>query len=263
MGKMDMTKLKDKIASMSNEVDKLTTMVHDLQVKEKELIHKENYRKRVKVEPDDALEEMSTGLPDILLDDIAMLHNVDVPHTIVPVESISRQESLVSLSPDSFIDEILNTYDNTDTRELEELDFSSVSSSMSSNQATGQSSPLSEGPIVEEQSNKVDPKLMKQVHDSLCLLPTHLQERLVDKLVQAIEKDLLNARLDLQSTNQDTCACKHNKDPEVLPDECVSTSQGQITVDVATMKAFIEHFSTVMKKDEAFHRCIPSVAVHA
>jgi len=261
--KTDMTKIKDKIAAMSNEVDKLTTMVYDLQVQEKELIHKENDRKRVKVESDDSLEEMSTGLPDILLDDIAMLSNTDIPHTIVPVESFSRQESLVSLSPDSFIDEILNTYDNADTKELDDLEFSSVCSSPSSNVAASQSSPPSEGPLAEEQGNKVDPQLMKQVHDSLCLLPTHLQERLVDKLVQAIEKDLLNARLDLQTTNQDTCLYNQTKDSEVLPDECVSSNQGKITVDVATMKAFIEQFSTFTKKEEGFHRCIPSVAVHA
>ena len=31
-----------------------------------------------------------------------------------------------------------------------------------------------------DQTNKVDPKLMKKIQESLCLLPQDLQERLVD-----------------------------------------------------------------------------------
>lgn len=265
--KTDMTKLKDKIFAMSTEVEKLSSMVQDLQVKENDLTHKENDRKRVKVEPD-ADEEMSTGLPDILLDDVAYSNSfsrergMDIPHTIMPVENISRQESLVSLSPDSFIDEILNTYDNA---EVEDLEFSSVSSAPLSNAVTNQSI-MPQDESESDDVNKVDPKLMNAVHDSLCLLPTHLQERLVDRLVQAIETDLVNARLDLQSPNRNACTCNQINDLQVPPtsvDEIASTSQGQITVDVATMKAFIEQFSSVMKKNEEFPRCLPSISVHA
>ena len=59
---------------------------------------------------------------------------------------------------------------------VEDLDFSSDSNN-------GGDGTIKDSPYVFKsinQTNKVDPKLMKKIHKSLCLLPQDLQERLVD-----------------------------------------------------------------------------------
>ena len=63
-----------------------------------------------------------------------------------------------------------------DSALIEDLDFSSDSNDEGN-------SNVKDSPYVFksiDQTNKVDPKLMKKIHESLCLLLQDLQERLVD-----------------------------------------------------------------------------------
>ena len=77
----------------------------------------------------------------------------------------------LSLSEQSIFEGLLN-----DGALVEDLDFSS-------NSNDGGNGNVKDSPYVFkniDQMNKVNPKMMKKIHESLCLLPQDLQERLVD-----------------------------------------------------------------------------------
>ena len=89
-----------------------------------------------------------------------------------PVEERQAPILNLSLSEQSMFEGLLN-----DGALVEDLDFSSDSND-------GGNGNVKDSPYVFEsidQTNKVDPKLMKKIHKSLCLLPQDLQERLVDR----------------------------------------------------------------------------------
>lgn len=263
--KSDMSKLQDKIAALSTEMVNLTTMVECMQVKEKDLSAVKNERKRIKIELD--YEELSTGLPDIPIDDgINFVANPvkdefqDFTFDFKPTSQMEeRQVSDLCLSTteQSFFEGLLN-----DDALVEDID-------MSSDNSEGNANVISSDCDVEytDQVNSVDPKLMKKIHDSLCLLPQDLQERLVDRLVTAIKTDLVKASVDLRSTLHTCSFCAKNdiKIDNNSKDQATAVpSQDQITLDAETLKAFIDQFSSIAKKTCAFTTVIPSnVSVHA
>jgi len=268
--KSDMSKLKDKIAALSTEMVKLTNMVEDMQIKEQDVTVLKSERKRIKVEPD--YEELSVGMPDISIDDeiefvtssskeemqnFTLDFKPDFITSSTPVEERQTPILNLSLSEQSMFEGLLN-----DGALVEDLDFSSVSIDGANGNVKGSTYVLESI----DQTNKVDPKLMKKIHESLRLLPQDLQERLVDRLVTAIKTDLVTASVDLRSTlNNPCCSCGMNdaKTDGVSTNQSFASSQDKITLDVSTLKAFIDQFSSIAKKSECFSRVIPSVSVHA
>jgi len=262
--KMNMSQLQDKIAVMSNEMEKLTSMVHDLKLKERDLSHE---KKRVKVEVSEYdVVDASMDLPDIPLEAIPELcddhshSNAAVdgpPHfkavQIFPPDTIGRQDShgSTTLSDQGFVDEIISAFENGEVDSLEDYatDSNSISHRSDSN--------INDTSEVDEQNgcNKVSPKLMKKIHNSLCLLPPDLQEKLVDRLVQAISIDLVKAaNFDYPSKIEEHYTAESQT-------KTVSTSPEK-SLEAAAMKSFLEQYSSIVKSN-GFSRCLPSVSVHA
>merc|ERR1719253_1615419 len=119
-----------------------------------------------------------------------------------PSEVANRQTSTSSSSTSGFIDELMNVYEN------DEIDTLGVNSDISipaplppiapdipsSNLDVNFMAPCvlpesrtdKENNVLSNRNRSLDPQLKQKLNDTLSLLPTHMQEMLVDKMVSSI-----------------------------------------------------------------------------
>lgn len=165
----EVQELKQRIASMTKNIDDLTSMVKNISVKDEEAPVEQaapgQKRKKIKAESEDAaMLDWNTPVADPFP---ALLSEVPLPDAAPSSEVMSIPTS--SVSDDAFVDELFEVFAN---EEGELLSMSSLEDVPSSN--------------VSSKSNKPDPQLMKRIEDSLSTLPKDMHEMVADRLIDAI-----------------------------------------------------------------------------
>jgi heat shock transcription factor 2 len=165
----EVQELKQRIASMTKNIDDLTSMVKNISVKDEEAPVEQaapgQKRKKIKAESEDsAMLDWSTPVADPFP---ALLSEVPLPDAAPSSEAMSIPAS--SVSDDAFVDELFDVFAN---EEGELLSMSSLEDVSSSN--------------VSSNPNKPDPQLMKRIEESLSTLPKDMHEMVADRLIDAI-----------------------------------------------------------------------------
>jgi hypothetical protein len=194
--KTEVKDLKERIANMSGDIERLTSLVQTMTESQ---FHdytsgSSNHKKR-KVHPYNAstcpaapiVPLHVSSLPDpsrvtdaeLLVDD-AIKSEKYVPGSVAPLAKNERLHSIESLN--SFDQDFLTDLfgDNLD----DELSFleSAIPDQMPSMDTPAVEKPSIEKPVL----SHPDPQLVKKLHDSLALLPPHLQELFVERMVASI-----------------------------------------------------------------------------
>lgn len=215
--KKEMMLLREKVASMSSTLDQLSSLMEKMNVQEKPLSPVAGTKKRkVGIESPTDVANVYTG--DASMDPIDS-ESQDVPSypslsqldeefmfqtgsMFAPSEVANRQTSTSSSSTSGFIDELMNAYEN------DEIDTLGVNSDISipaplppiapdipsSNLDVNFMAPCvlpesrtdKENNVPSNHNRSLDPQLKQKLNDTLSLLPTHMQEMLVDKMVSSI-----------------------------------------------------------------------------
>lgn len=165
----EVQELKQRIASMTKNIDDLTNMVKNISVQDEEAPVEQaapgQKRKKIKAETEDAaMLDWNSSVADPFP---ALLSEVPLPDAAPSSEVMSIPAS--SVTDDAFVDELFEVFAN---EEGELLSMSSVEDVPSSN--------ISSSP------NKPDPQLMKRIEDSLSTLPKDMHEMVADRLIDAI-----------------------------------------------------------------------------
>lgn len=213
--KKEMMQLKEKVANMSSTLDQLSSMVQKINLTETQSPDVGGSKKR-KVDPD---VPMPVGSSFVGTD--ALMNDVDVqadlpsppdfdaelsfnPGSIFPLtQQATRQNTMSTLGSSGFVDDLMQAYDND---EIESLGIESDASftaplppvplHCNSNSDLNFLAPAivpEESPLKTEKEstqgnngNTLDPKLKQRLNETLALLPTQMQEMLVDKMVATI-----------------------------------------------------------------------------
>jgi heat shock transcription factor 2 len=172
--KSEVQELKQRIASMTKNIDALTTMVKDISIKEEKLTSAaENEaaaagqkRKKMKAETDDSL--MLDWNSSMLADPFpALLREAPLPD-VAPSSGVISTRS--SVSDNDFVDELYEAFADEDGELLSMSSFEDVSSSN----------------VSSSNPNAPDSQLMKRIEDSLSTIPKEMHEMVADRLIDAI-----------------------------------------------------------------------------
>lgn len=180
--KTEVQELKQRIASITKNVDELTCLVKNISVSDNEVDHN---NKRKKTEPVKLEQVVMEDLPmpdwnpsssDVLggVDDASGLPFPSLLSAPLPEMVTSRETSISSnVSDEGFVDDLFQAFVDEDVSmgisALDEVEVGSASNS---------SSPSTE--------NTPDPKLMKRIEDSLATLPKDIHEMVANRFIQAI-----------------------------------------------------------------------------
>lgn len=168
--KSEVQELKQRIASMTKNIDDLTSMVKNISVKDEEAPVEQaapgQKRKKIEAEIIDAtMPDWTASMADsfpILLSE-APLPDV-APSSIMPMPASS------DISDDAFVDELYEVFANEEGELLSLTSLENVSSSKSKT----------------PNPNQPDPHLMKRIEDSLSTIPKEMHEMVADRLIDAI-----------------------------------------------------------------------------
>ena len=289
--KNELNTLKNKIAQMSSNIDELTTLVHNVTLKEKNANTNATTTVAVKADPDPAdasasvgkKRKKATGSPmDMVVDQVMSSASVPIntasatvrqldemtfnPATIFPSDSVESAAPIPD-SDEAFVDELFNAFGDDMEIIPDSISCSSVSVSPVQtplkDEMTCASSTASS-----TDSNAPDEKLMHNLSDALTLLPKDIQELLVNRLISTItSSDALKSHLDsLDSTTVE------KKEPTPMPKECAtqcfSMEQNPdvaLPLAAATLTALMTQFSVAMKdkKNPVLNKSLPVIPIHA
>lgn len=245
--KSEVQELKQRIASMTKNIDDLTSLVKNISVKDEEAPVEQAApgQKRKKVKADDTIVPDWTGSLDpfpALLSE-APLPDVASSSEIMPVPSSSA-------SDDAFVDELFEVFANEDGELLSMSSLDDVPSSRS------------ESP----NPNKPDPHLMKRIEDSLSTIPKDMHEMVADRLIDAIANTQPIAK-----SAQDLFSSEHSAENM---DDCRNEKQESnavsLPVAVATLRTILAEYGVSVEchrqcKDQEgrLAKSLPVVPMHA
>ena len=193
--KTEVKELREHIASMSGDIERLTSLVRTMTENQFHDYTSGTNNKKRKILPCNSSTPAAPIVPlhvsslpdpsrvtdaDFLMED-ALKEGKYIPGSLAPLKKNDRFQSIESLNSadQDFLADLFG--DNLD----DDLGFleSAVPDQMSSLDA-----PVVEKPSVEKPISNVDPQLVKKLHDSLALLPPHLQELFVERMVASISR---------------------------------------------------------------------------
>uniref|UniRef100_A0A7S2MPI4 HSF-type DNA-binding domain-containing protein n=1 Tax=Helicotheca tamesis TaxID=374047 RepID=A0A7S2MPI4_9STRA len=288
--KGEVSTLKERIATMSKNIDDLTVLVQNMAVKSEPeepsapAVSDNKKRKKNEVKIEDCA---MAGTMECRVDD-----NIDFrPGTIFPSLPSSRQQSAQSMastdiSDQEFVDDLFTAF--------EEDGIADISDPLNAEMDTScpvapPSAPLQAAnvAVTPPAENSTDPVLMKKLSDALGLLPKDVQEMLVNRLVTAITNtDAMKSQVDAASTlsvassslSSSANMVECGEEIEKVPDETTSSSshippmeampaQHQpiaVPLAAATLGALLAQYGSEMKKmNGVATKSIPVIPVHA
>lgn len=244
--KSEVQELKQRIASMTKNIDDLTSLVKNISVKDEEAPVEQAApgQKRKKIKADDTIMPDWTGSLDPFP---ALLSEAPLPDIAPSSEVISVPSS--GVSDDAFVDELFEVFANEDGELLSMSSLDDVPSSRS------------ESP----NPNKPDPHLMKRIEDSLSTIPKDMHEMVADRLIDAIANTQPIAKsaqgLFSSQKSADMGACRTEK----------QESNGvSLPVAVATLRTILAEYGVSVEchrqcKDQEgrLAKSLPVVPMHA
>jgi hypothetical protein len=265
--KTEIKELRERIAIMSGDMETLTSLVQTMTESQ---FHdytsgSSNHKKR-KVQPYNAsacpaapiVPLHVSSLPDpsrvtdaeLLVDDIVKSEHY-VPGSVAPLAKSDRLrsiESMNSLDQDFLTDLFGNNIDD-------ELSFleSAVPDEMSSLDTPAVEKPSVEKPV----SSNPDPQLVKKLHDSLTLLPPHLQELFVERMVASISRpESFNHQVEavsaLASAAVEEARSRTSNGGSEKPELAVPLA-------AATLGAFLTQYGSAVKNNSSNKDTRPSI----
>jgi heat shock transcription factor 2 len=174
--KSEVQELKQRIASMTKNIDELTSLVKNISVKEEEasapteteMFVPGQKRKKMEAGKDDTpmLDWNTSSLSDPFP---ALLSDTPLPDLAPSSDVMSLPSS--SISDEAFVDDLFQVFANEEEGEL--LSMSSLED-------------VSPSVVASSNPNKPDPQLMKRIEDSLSTIPKEMHEMVADRLIDAI-----------------------------------------------------------------------------
>merc|ERR1712038_1302474 len=287
----ELTTLKDRIAKMTNNIDTLTTLVHNVTLEEKakkeESLHAGSKRKKTEdADPDTSTCDMEVDAvtsADVypLTDNSDMSNITFTPSNIFPSGPLLRSTSETSnISDAAFVDELFNAPDSNDLPDpmacdiVPEVINSSAIKSEDEVHVTPPETPIKSDPDVsscQQDPNAPDPKLMNKLSDALTVLPKDMQELLVNRLIATItSSEALKAHLDSVSEGNDTVVSEtkpqnKNKLPSGPGPAIENNPEVALPLAAATLAALMTQFSAAMKNKScvASSKSLPVIPIHA
>ena len=252
--KSEVQELKQRIASMTKNIDDLTCMVKNISVKDEEaptdLAAPGQKRKKIKAESDDAA-ILDWNAPTLEDQFPALLSEVALPDIAPSSEVLSTPTSLVN--DDAFIDELFDAFANEDEGPLSMSSFEDV--------------PLSN---IKSNSNKPDPQLMKRIEDSLSTIPKDMHKMVADRLIDAIANTQPIAKtVDGLFPNE-----KASDETDNMVDDCNDEGSKDnavsLPVAVATLRTILAEYGVSVEchhkcrdQEERLAKSLPVVPIHA
>jgi len=245
--KSEVQELKQRIASMTKNIDDLTSLVKNISVKDEEAPVEQAApgQKRKKIKADDTIVPDWTGSLDPFP---ALLSEVPLPDVALSSEIMPVPSS--SVSDDAFVDELFEVFANEDGEFLSMSSLGDVPSSRS------------ESP----NPNKPDPHLMKRIEDSLSTIPKDMHEMVADRLIDAIAntQPIAKSAQDLFSSEQSAenmSDCRNEKQ---------ESNAVSLSVAVATLRTILAEYGVSVEchrqcKDQEgrLAKSLPVVPMHA
>ena len=241
--KSEVQELKQRIASMTKNIDDLTSMVKNISVKDEEAPFEQAApgQKRKKIKAEIADTPMHDPFPALLSGEPIL------PDVASSSDVMSAPAS--SVSDDAFVDDLFEVFAN---EEGELLSMSSLEDVPAS------------GSITDTNPNKPDPELMQRIEDSLSTIPKDMHEMVADRLIDAINNtqpiaNCADGILSNDGTNK-------LDDRQELKDNTVS-----LPVAVATLRTILAGYGVSIEcsrqaKDQpsrGFSKSLPVVPMHA
>mmetsp|Transcript_32087 Transcript_32087/g.36482 ORF Transcript_32087/g.36482 Transcript_32087/m.36482 type:complete len:446 (-) Transcript_32087:75-1412(-) len=292
--KNEVTTLKQRIEAMTRNIDELTSMVHQVTLKQEEQENETNcsgiesgvkrkkreYVSEVHIKPDNAISATGVAQPE----DICMDSNPfpPLPTPELPSRNSSTQDS-AKLSDDDFVEQLFTQFgDDDDMAGL--LDEVPIPESPQSSDIRAESTEKKDNipectdrkdntpECTDRRDNTPDPKLMNRLSDALGLLPRAMQEMVVDRLVanivgtESIEKNVnaVSALSYASKPSKDIFDGKTvpNQVP-VSPSFAVRPSPDQQTVPMplaaATLAALLTQYTSVQGQNGVIPKNLPPV----
>jgi DNA uptake protein ComE-like DNA-binding protein len=261
--KTEVTCLKKRIEEMNKNIDDLTSMVQKVtlaqatvptqtQQQQEETVNQNN--KRTKVEAPSAVE--LSPVPDESMSGIVKsstpasmdLDDIPMPPSIPsPIRETERENSTNSeLSDEVFVDQLFTAFGSGDF-EFEDTD--------------------SVAPIEKPKKNQPRPELMNRLSDALALLPSDIQEMIVERLIQAITSPK-EIQENIQAAKKINEIRKVGKMlPSAVPqspkkEESSAEKPVNLNLAAATLAALLQHFGDDQKPTSAAHKAL-LIPVHA
>lgn len=241
--KSEVQELKQRIASMTKNIDDLTSMVQNISVKDEEAPFEQaapgQKRKKIKAEITDT--PMIDPFPALLSGEPIL------PDVASSSEVMSAPAS--SVSDDAFVDDLFDVFASEDGELLSMSSLEDVPAS-STNSDTN--------------PNKPDPELMKRIEDSLSTIPKDMHEMVADRLIDAINNTQPIAKCAGGIISNE--GTKKVDDRQELKDNAVS-----LPVAVATLRTILAGYGVSIEcsrqvKDQpsgGFSKSLPVVPMHA
>merc|ERR1712038_1205223 len=292
----ELTTLKDRIAKMTNNIDTLTTLVHNATLEEKakkeESLHAGSKRKKT----EDAVTDTSTCDMEVdavtsadvypLTDNSDMSNITFTPSNIFPSGPLLRSTSETSnISDAAFVDELFNALDSNDLPDpmacdiVPEVINSSAIKSEDEVHVTPPETPIKSDPDVsscQQDPNAPDPKLMNKLSDALTVLPKDMQELLVNRLIATItSSEALKTHLDSISESSSSSSNNNNEmvtsetknKKTMLPSGPALDNNPDVALPLAaaTLTALMTHFSATIKNKSCVpnSKSLPVIPIHA
>jgi HSF-type DNA-binding len=268
--KSEVTVLKKRIEAMTKNIDELTSLVQKVTLKQDDQVRSDvdmvdvgSKRKKLDIiRPDSLVSSME-------LEDFSVMRDHLFPP--LPLQQVRRETSETSaVSDEDFVDHLFTAFGDDSLDGL----LDDVPSGAPCQQITS---------IPSEQENNPDPELMKKLSDALKLLPTEMQEMIVDRLVASIistdslQKNvtaasaLSNASRETRSLHADKIMPVQVPPSPVLegrpsPDQH-QPQQVSMSLAAATLAALLTHYSTthaVKEKAVSHDKALPpAITIHA
>lgn len=258
--------LKDKVVSMSSDVDRLTTMMEEMMKKESKAVSnsKEELscgkKRKVNVPP---IKVEFDSDQDLLLEDVPS----EVPEIMscdglgscstLPLRTNSRQESFPSLtgSDQDFISDLLD--DELDFGD--DMVFDAETNSSEGSKQSCESSNLYGG---------MDPDVAKKLHDTLAVFPKDLQSLFVDRLVATVTNPAAVAAITASAAAEKASALKTNETETKKIEISKQTTPAMTQLAVATLGTVLSQYCALSKRQSSSFRNVSEggasvVPVHA
>ncbi|KAL7552647.1 hypothetical protein ACHAWF_016348, partial [Thalassiosira exigua] len=281
--KTEMKELKERIASMTKNIDDLTDLVKKVSVKDEEASYSPvvspgavgaapgSKRKKMEeavtaaVDPAPAASDLP-ALPDWnpSSSDLAVadsMMDLGEPLPDLPMSSGSSPAPSPVPSDDTFVDDLFQAFATEDgiVPGLEEEELNATKEEELN--VTEDESDDDENP------NKPDPRVMKRIEDSLSTLPRDLHEMVADRLVAAIS----DAQPAVEQANRPQAIADEEEEEEAADTSVKGAPSIPLPLAVATLKAILKEHGVSVEcrraarscKDAAFGRSIPVVPMHA
>jgi hypothetical protein len=273
--KIEVTVLKKKIEAMTKNIDQLTSLVQKVTLKQDDQVRPKTTADVVVEEVGSKRKKIDDVRPDCMISSMDLEDfSVSQVYGLSPLPSLQGQRGSSessALTDEDFVDHLFNTFGD------ESLDglLDDVPSAMPSHQMF---------PVLTQSSvNDPHPDLMRKLSDALKLLPTEMQEMIVDRLVASImntdslQKNVTAASA-LSTASQDF---KPNQIARPTPTQVppspvlegrpspdqVQPQQVSMSLAAATLAALLTHYSaTHAVKDKAVvhdKAMPPVITIHA